>query len=458
MQIRAAVSPLCKYERPKGALVTAEVVILNREAVAIAADSAVTVAGRGPKIYNSANKLFPLSIIEPVAVMMYGAETFGPIPWETVVKEYRKARGTKTFGTVAAYATDFTDHLAGLTQYVSRNEQLERVALTARWELEMIRDAIEEEILAASAGGTELDDSAITELILHEINAAIKHLAQGTFVEGLSAAIVGREIGSAAKDWPDFVAASFRGLPIDARVVRRARVLIRTSLRLADRSPGSGGVVVAGFGESQIFPALSHFFFDGVVANRLRSRPGGHVRIDGNQSASIYPFAQEDMVATFMDGVHPGYRLALDGFVDQTVDLLIDHFSDLVVDSLSTEAYSRLRSEMQAARAGITGHFRDQLDEFLERHNSGPIMSVVEMLPKEELAEMAEALVNLTSLKRRVMPGAETVGGPIDVAVISKGDGLVWIKRKHYFDPKLNHRYFDRDRQLRGSGTLEGTS
>ena len=33
---------------------------------------------------------------------------------------------------------------------------------------------------------------------------------------------------------------------------------------------------------------------------------------------------------------------------------------------------------------------------------------------------------------------AETVGGPIDVAVISKGDGFIWIKRKHYFSTELN--------------------
>ena len=39
---------------------TAEVVVLNREAVAIAADSAVTLRHPDPKIYNTANKLFQL--------------------------------------------------------------------------------------------------------------------------------------------------------------------------------------------------------------------------------------------------------------------------------------------------------------------------------------------------------------------------------------------------------------
>lgn len=71
-------------------------------------------------------------------------------------------------------------------------------------------------------------------------------------------------------------------------------------------------------------------------------------------------------------------------------------------------------------------------------------MSIVEFLPKEELAEMAESLVSLTSLRYRMSTEDDTVGGPIDVAVISKGDGFIWIKRKHYFDPKLNLRYLQR--------------
>ena len=74
-----------------------------------------------------------------------------------------------------------------------------------------------------------------------------------------------------------------------------------------------------------------------------------------------------------------------------------------------------------------------------------PIVGSVKLLPKEELAIMAETLVSITSFKRKMVIGdAETVGGPIDVAVISKGDGLIWIKRKHYFAPELNQAYTNR--------------
>jgi hypothetical protein len=62
--------------------------------------------------------------------------------------------------------------------------------------------------------------------------------------------------------------------------------------------------------------------------------------------------------------------------------------------------------------------------------------------PADHVAAMAESLVNLTSFKRRITSEMETVGGPIDVAVISKGDGFVWIKRKHYFEKDLNHGFF----------------
>ena len=69
---------------------------------------------------------------------------------------------------------------------------------------------------------------------------------------------------------------------------------------------------------------------------------------------------------------------------------------------------------------------------------------VVGSLPVDELAELAETLVSIESLKERVTTDEESVGGPIDVAVISKGDGFVWIKRKHYFDKELNPAFFSR--------------
>lgn len=158
----------------------------------------------------------------------------------------------------------------------------------------------------------------------------------------------------------------------------------------------------------------------------------------------IRPFAQTDMVTTFMDGISPHY-IGLDGFVEEQIDLTIRHFIQQVKGALPPSAYANLMNEIEQGKSNAVKEFADYLDKRKKSNNYEPITTVVGSLPKEGLAEMAEALVSLTSLKRRVSLVDETVGGPIDVAVISKGDGLIWIKRKQYFSPKLNHRHFYRD-------------
>ncbi len=84
---------------------TAEIAVLNQEAVALAADSAVT----GPKIFTSANKIFALSKYHPVGVMVYNSAQFLGVPWETIIKTYRKGLGTKSFGTLREHAEHFLE-------------------------------------------------------------------------------------------------------------------------------------------------------------------------------------------------------------------------------------------------------------------------------------------------------------------------------------------------------------
>ena len=81
-------------------------------------------------------------------------------------------------------------------------------------------------------------------------------------------------------------------------------------------------------------------------------------------------------------------------------------------------------------------------------------MGAIGILPKDELAATAEALVNITTVKRKISMEPETVGGPIDVAVISKKDGFIWIKRKHYFKPEYNYDFFTNS-DIRRSATDE---
>ncbi|MBE4992945.1 hypothetical protein INF73_13785, partial [Enterobacter cloacae complex sp. P6RS] len=85
------------------------------------------------------------------------------------------------------------------------------------------------------------------------------------------------------------------------------------------------------------------------------------------------------------------------------------------------------------------------IDTHAAQNHIQKVLSILDSLAKVDLGYMAESLVNLTAFKRKVSNDSDSVGGPIDVAVLSKGDGFVWLKRKHYFDKDLNYRFFSRN-------------
>jgi hypothetical protein len=61
--------------------VTAEIAVMNKEAIALAADSAVTMQfGGETKVFPSANKIFALSKHEPVCAMIYGSAGLMGVP------------------------------------------------------------------------------------------------------------------------------------------------------------------------------------------------------------------------------------------------------------------------------------------------------------------------------------------------------------------------------------------
>ena len=72
----------------------------------------------------------------------------------------------------------------------------------------------------------------------------------------------------------------------------------------------------------------------------------------------------------------------------------------------------------------------------LMRRLTAPIFAPA--MPVQDAIDLAEFLVDLTIKFRRFTPGAPTVGGPIEVAAITKYEGFRWIMRKHYFSADLN--------------------
>jgi hypothetical protein len=59
-------------------------------------------------------------------------------------------------------------------------------------------------------------------------------------------------------------------------------------------------------------------------------------------------------------------------------------------------------------------------------------------MPIQDAIDLGRFLVHSAIMYSRFLPGAQVVGGPIEVAAITKHEGFKWISRKHYYDQSLN--------------------
>lgn len=422
---------------------TAEIAIMNKEAIALAADSAVTLSQeRGEKTFPSANKLFALSKYHPVGVMVYGNATFMDVPWEIIIKIYRRKRGKTKFDTLRGYADDLIGFLNRQNPLFPANQQSKHVYWNCvGYFNNQIKKEIRRTVKSAIAGGEKITDTYTEELTSRIIKKHYNQWRKAKLLPTIPKTHMARiqsKYGSLIRKATQDVFEDLRISPVS----RRRLAYIAASLFVKDFfSQNISGLVIAGFGDKEAFPSLRAFDMEIIAGSKLKHRERTVGQITYDNDASVISFAQSEMVNTFMEGVDP----VLQKYIAEDLSHIFDKYPEIIVQSIrkfdDNEKRTLLKKLQQVSR-GIFEEHLHRVVKYKRAKHVDPIIQIVAMLPKDELASMAESLVNLTSFKRRVTPELETVGGPIDVAVISKGDGFIWIKRKHYFEPQLNHQFF----------------
>lgn len=422
---------------------TAEIGILNKAAVALAADSAVTIQQqKGQKIYNSANKLFMLSKYHPVGIMLFGDASFMGVPWETIIKEYRKILGTKEYPTIREYINNFTGFLDANTKLFPEAQQTAYLESDVSGYFLSIKQEIKKKLEEKVCNKETVDDAVAQQIVSEAIKShfdkwaefpLLKHISEDDYkafiakhktrIEGIATTVFEKlSIIGADKE---------KLLEISAGLFYRSRFPQRIS-----------GIVIAGFGKDELFPSLVVLQLECIVENKLKyvELEKLSASVDFNNNAAIVPLAQSEMAHTFIEGVDP----MLERFSVSYLERVFNNFPEAMLKALDLKDENQKKEFLKKlgdASKQICDDYKTRVGAYRQKNHIEPVINIVAVLPKDELASLAEALVNLTSLKRRVTMDAETVGGPIDVAVISKGDGFIWIKRKHYFKPELNPQF-----------------
>jgi ribosomal protein L17 len=204
------------------------------------------------------------------------------------------------------------------------------------------------------------------------------------------------------------------------------------------------GVVVAGYGSQETFPSVHAVEVDGRVLGKLKfSKVDSRSIATSSDGGQVIYFAQTDVIERLLGGADPRFVRKTTEFIGMAVTKVADAIdSALRRRRLSKAKASERQKLVKEVTDVIVREYETETTKSLREEFSREFDRMIALMPKQELIELAEALVSITAVERKATSDEGTVGGPIDVAFITKHEGFVWIKRKHYFEAKMNPRYF----------------
>ena len=422
---------------------TAIVGVLNKHGVAFAADSAATRKFCNEyRVNYHANKIFSLSKYHPVGICIYNTLSFEGVPWETIFKMYRAELKDKKFDTLRGYIDNFWTFVKKsiLPNVIAEQNSYFETMTTQYWEqikslgLKDVGGVINNtnikqyyDCIIKQLGDMQKAYSTNRCIDFVDYNTKKFEKYGGAFVKQLLAS----EISdcNCPKDLPQKFMCSLYNL------------ITNQSLVFYPKDDYSG-IVFWGYGDKDLFPSYLEFKVTHAFDKHVKYWQLDNYSIDNRHNACIAPFAQTDVTNTFIRSVDGKLRQE---FIDSSKQLLSD-FRDEIVESLKqASAPQQLLDLLNAIDCNkYKKKYSDAMAKYINEHYIDNLIETVAYLSKEDLSDMAENLVRMTCLKRHITSELESVGGPVDVAVITKGDGFIWIKRKHYFEASLNQQFFER--------------
>ena len=275
---------------------TAEIGILNRQGVALAADSAVTISGNGKeKILNSANKLFNLIKGKPVGFMVYGNGSFMGLPWEVIVDYYRKNFDNNIkHPNLKSICDDFISKLSQNSSFYNDDALLQLIYNKMSTYLENIIIQTQDE-LSKRFPNIQVDEEMSLNVFNEIINQSYNDLSSLNYSinfteedENHIYLICDSIVDNLCKQYIKFALPTelFNKLKNICSIIMCRDILFNYS-----------GIVIAGYGDDEILPRLYHYKIEGIVNNKLKYNIEkasiiNQSEFQGGNIAEIVPFAQ----------------------------------------------------------------------------------------------------------------------------------------------------------------------
>jgi hypothetical protein len=413
---------------------TSEIAVMNQRAVVLAADSAVTLVDGGTVVVrNEQRKLFNLIDKKPVGLMFFGLADLMGHPWEHLIEHYQKNQSAQGFATVREYATSFTGMLDGLTEFFPtdryRDEYRRVLASVFRYVFQLAQFLRESQDPSAPS----VSDTAVLEAAIERVWRDYQFRDDGSpranlpcFPKDFGTTVAAR-YGQAADE---LIAYGFAPFGLSKQATQKLKEIgvfcVVKDLFLEDVA----GLVFAGFGNDERYPVVVTWFVSGIIGGYAKRMEASADAIDGEVRSKIRVFADSEVTNAFIRGIdlnlerrlYGGFRMMMHGLVDQVVG---------AVPGMESPARETLRDRFQ--RDFVPKYlesFHRMMAEYQQQAFINPVLRVLEIAARNELAETASQLVSLNIFKKRIMAHRETVGGAVDVAVISRENGFQWWSKQ----------------------------
>lgn len=411
---------------------TSEIAVMNQRAVALAADSAVTLIDGGTVVVrNDQRKLYNLMEGRAVGVMFFGVADIMGHPWEHLIEHYQKKVRPKQFAHLGDYAASFTGMLDNLNEFFPADRQKD--------DYKRLLASVYRYIFHLAQYLRETgDDEKITDAqILAEAISRIWHDYQfrddGTprpdlacFPQGF-AAKVAREHASIIDELVGYGFQPFGLGPSSVQQLKEIAVFaVVKDLFLEDVT----GLVFAGFGTDDRYPVCVTWLLSAVVGGIVKRGQASVDVIDTEIRSKIRMFADSEVTHAFIRGIDFGLERRVYGAMRMMLHSLVDQVVGAFPGAESAqreEVRKRFQSDLVPQYLDA---FRGMIGDYQQQAYINPVLRVLEIAARSELAETARELVSLNVFKKRIMAQKQTVGGAIDVAVISRENGFQWFTKQ----------------------------
>ena len=428
---------------------TSEVVVMNRMGIALAADSVVSIYDNGVqrKRHDSVVKLFMMSERHPVGIMVYNNASLLGIPWETIIKLFRRNLENRSFRTLEEYGQDLIEFLMNsenLFPVEVQQKYFQREFKAECFRIQNEANALYSLVPLATRIEYEKAEESRHKIVEEVICSRLDRWKAKEDAVGFTV--------KQAKDFLDAMSGEVNQIILgmftdwnldDSDVLRLNEIACHLIYKRNLNFEACTGLVIGGFGEAEHFPIVQHIVVNGVYGGILKNEKPQVQRISEERPSYVESFAETEAVDDYLLGVSSKVLKEVRNAVAIIRSAPIEALQR--VTGMKRDKKEVLMEEIKSKSEEAAKNVEEKIELLMYRRFGG-ILKVVEILPLRELAKVASTLVRLTSFEKQLSLEAETVGEPIDVAVISKGDGFIWINRKNYFQPELNHRYF-RDNQ-----------